>query len=459
MKGSRGVIDFFLALVFAMSTSGSVRAEEDVRKMIEDMRAQIEFLTNRVNELEKQVQTENKKKEPLPKQTADAPAEDQPKPVTVGDIKGAYKIPGTDTSLAVGGYVKLDAIYNSVSVGGSGGSNNADYFLVASSIPVGDRDAEDDQVTFHARESRFWLKSHTPTDRGPLGTYLELDFFAFQAPGDERVSNSFAPRLRHAYGQWGHFLAGQTWSTFMNVAALPELNDFGGPVGRVFVRQPQIRWTQPLMSGDLRSDMQFALEAPESTLTDSLGMRVTPDDDRVPDTIVRVNLAGAFGEVSLAGMLRQIRSDSGGNGDEAFGGAINLTGRINTTDLDTLRFMFAYGNALGRYTTLNLFNDGAIDANGNIELFNVYNGVLAYQHWWSPNWRSTLAVGIARAGDYPDFVPETVSKEARSVHVNLLWSPLLQTTFGLEYIFARRELDNGDAGDLHRVQFSSRINF
>ncbi len=50
----------------------------------------------------------------------------------------------------------------------------------------------------------------------------------------------------------------------MNVKELPELNDFGRPVGRIFVRQPKIRWTQPL---DTESDLMFLIESPETTLT------------------------------------------------------------------------------------------------------------------------------------------------------------------------------------------------
>ncbi|MCK7579327.1 MAG: porin [Chromatiales bacterium] len=161
------------------------------------------------------------------------------RPVTVGDVKGSFKIPGTDTSLAFGGYVKVDAIYNSVS---TGADRIADQFLIPPAIPVGSSTrGEHSELTLTARESRLWLKSFTPTVWGDLNTYLEMDFYA-DDPIDERVTNPHGPRLRHAYGTLGNLLGGQTWSTFMNVAALPELNDFGGPVGQIFVRQPLIRW-------------------------------------------------------------------------------------------------------------------------------------------------------------------------------------------------------------------------
>ena len=80
---------------------------------------------------------------------------------------------------------------------------------------------------------------------------MEGDFFG--AAGNESVSNSNGLRVRHAYGTLGGLLAGQTWTTFSDVAAYPETVDFGGPVGVIFARQAQVRWTQPFTGGHGRS--------------------------------------------------------------------------------------------------------------------------------------------------------------------------------------------------------------
>ena len=441
-------ITLFLVLI-ALSIPSVYASEEALIKTVKDLSAQVEMLTARLQQLEQKLD----EKEHVSSQII-AEEQIENKKVDVGDIKGSIKIPGTDTSLAIGGYAKLDVIYNSRSVGGSGGSNLGDQMLVPGSIPVQNKEDEEDQITFHVRQSRFWLKSFTPTEWGDLNTYLEMDFFAFQSPGDERVSNSYSPRLRHAFGSMGRFLAGQTWTTFMNVKALPELNDFGGPVGRIFIRQPQIRWTQPI--GD-NSDWMVAIESPESTLTNIIGERETPDDDNFPDIITRVNLHRSWGSISLAGMVRNIQINSQDDSN-AFGGAVSLAGRIKTIERDDLRFMLNYGNVLGRYASSNLFNDGAINAQGEIELFNQYGGFAAYRHWWDDSWRSTIAYGFSYA-DNVNFVPETVSQWAQSAQLNLLWSPLPQTSFGLEYTYASRDLENNDNGQLHRIQFSSIFHF
>lgn len=439
---------FFVLMGLLMPSAQA--ADEELQQIVKELRRQVEMLTTRLQQLEQRLN----QKEIIPGK-ANPQLQIENKTVEVGDTKGSIKIPGTETSLAIGGYVKLDVIYNSQSVGGSGGSNLGDQMLQPGSIAVKSDDTENDQITFHARQSRFWLKSYTPTEWGDLNTYMEMDFFAFQSPGNERVSNSYSPRLRHAFGSLGGFLAGQTWTTFMNVEALPELNDFGGPVGRIFVRQPQIRWTQPLYGDEL--EWMVAIESPESTLTNINGDRETPDDDHFPDMITRFNLYRSWGTISLAGMVRNIQSDSQ-NDSDTFGAAVSLAGRIKTIHRDDLRFMLNYGNVLGRYASSNLFNDGAINGQGEIELFKQYGGFLAYRHWWHNNWRSTIAYGFSYA-DNVSFVPETVSQWAQSAQFNLLWSPLPQTTLGLEYTYASRELENNESGNLHRIQFSSVFRF
>lgn len=371
---------------------------------------------------------------------------------------GSLQIPGTNTTLAIGGMIKLDVLFSSVSAGGAGGSNSGDQFLLPSAIPVGSATDENGQITFHPRSSRFFLKTDTATDWGALGTYIECDFFQFTAPGDERVSNGYAPQLRHAYARFGHLLAGQTWSTFMTPAALPEVNDYVGPVSAVFVRQPQVRWSQPL--GPFTLDA--GLESPESTLRTSDAKRLTPDDDQIPDVAVKLGSAGPWGEVALAGVFRQLRSDGAvvpGVEDSAIAGGVNVSGRVRTFGLDDVRFVGVWGSGLGRYIGLNVFDDGAIDAEGHLEAIPVYGGFLAYRHWWTETWRSSVAYGYLADDPDPGSVPETTSSEVQSVHANVMWSPITPVTFGLEYVWATRSLESGDHGDLNRVTFAAKFTF
>jgi hypothetical protein len=439
----------------AMSMATVPAFGETTEEALQILKAEAKVLNQRIEQLERRLEQESAARTPPEPKAVSQKTEAS----RVPESRRPLEIPEADISVTVGGRVKLDTIFNTVSVGGPGGSNLGDTALFPELIPVGKRH-EDNQTSFSARESRLWVKSHAPTGYGNLNAYLEIDFSTSQAlpgdrPGNERATNSYSPRLRHAYGTFGNLLVGQTWSTFMNAGAFPETNDANGPVGQIDVRQAQIRWTEPFDWGDV----QIALENPETTLTDPGGVRATPDDDRFPDLALKLSHQGDWGQWSLAGLLREIRSDGGTASDEAFGGAVSLAGRIKTFGQDNLRFNLNYGNALGRYIALNAFNEGDIDAAGRVELSDVYGGFLAYQHWWGPRLRSTLAYSIAGADNDLTRVPATVTEWVESYHANLLWSPVLQATFGLEYIHARRELENGQDGELDRVQFSAIYNF
>ena len=166
----------------------------------------------------------------------------RPDVVTGGATKGSFRLPGSNTSVTLGGYAKLDAVFSDPS---AGVDSKGDLFLDPTTIAVGPAAGlgEHNEVKFGARESRLFVKTSTPTALGDLATHVEFDFYG--ADGNESVSNSHGLRLRHAYGVLGHLLAGQTWTNFMDPATLPETLDFGGPVGQIFDRQAQVRWTQP----------------------------------------------------------------------------------------------------------------------------------------------------------------------------------------------------------------------
>jgi hypothetical protein len=482
--GRNGVI---LIVSWASFVSPTLADDPELKALILELRSQVIKLTDRVSVLEHELREERVKRETAaaevvktyeaaPKLTetdigevgttvtdtdqvlrvpeTTVAAKPEPKPVVIGDVKGTFKIPGTNTSLGFGGYVKLDTIYNSVS---AGANSFSDQLYFPGLVPL-KGEGERNKLTFSPRETRIWFKSLTPSIWGDINTYVELDFYAFQSPGDQVVSNSYAPRMRHAFGTLGPFLVGQTWSTFMNVAALPELMDFGAPAGRVFIRQPLLRWTQPVTIGSVAADIQLAVEQPESVLTLPDGATLDMDNDRAPDTVVRLNFNPTWGALSIAGMVRQIRYSDQSSNSAAWGGAISVGGKIRTFGFDNISFHASYGNALGRYTSFSAFNDGIVDAQGTVRLLNIFSGFAAYQHWWNSMWRSSIAYGYATA-DNPLFAPGTANDWVQSAHVNLLWSPFIQTTFGFEYMYAVRKIQSGVSGDLQRVMFSSKLNF
>ena len=442
-----------LCIVMSMNAVGDDTTADPI---VRELREELTRLKARVETLERQLEGVERSRLEANKETPVEPV------VARGAAQKAVPPPATasaaafeSSAVSVGGRLKVDAIFNSNSVGGSSGDNLADLLLIPGAIPVAGA-GEADQMSLSVRNSRLWLKSYTPTERGNLASYFEVDFFASGSSGNERVSNGYTPRLRHAYGEWGSWLVGQTFTTFMNVSAYPETNDEDGPVGVINVRQPQVRWTRAWRWGEA----QLALEEPESTLVDVRGMRIAPDDDRVPDIVGKLVFLGDWGQWSIAGLLREIRVDGvagPGTDDTAVGGALGIGGRIRTYDRDNVRFMATAGNAVGRYLSFNLFESGLIDTSGHIDLHTATGGFVAYQHWWSPTWRSNLSFGAAFVDR--DIAMAGLTESAYSVHANLLWSPVLKATLGLEWIHAERELEGGADGALNRLQFTTLYKF
>jgi hypothetical protein len=463
-------------------------AEDDVLGLLKELKAQVQELKKqvgqsnaRISELEKerqqyyagQQQTGGKPNlaqspnmppvaENMSGKMSDKPA------VMMGDIKGTFKIPGTDTSVGLGGYVKTDLLLNSV---GAGRDRLGDQQLILSQIPVGGAPGEHSQMVFHAKESRLWFKSFTPSSWGDINTYLEMDFY-----GDPAVY-TYTPRVRHVYGSIGNFLAGQAWTTFLNVASLPDILDVGGSAGAVSnLRQPLVRWTQPFLWVGAPMELQMALEAPRSRLwvdnrlepssvsgsgnPNSDAYITTPNADRYPDLVTRINFNPDWGNVSLAALGRQVRySNATGFQKDAWAGSVSLAGKINSIGLDNIRFMTHYGNGSGRYlTTPNTFADAALSSRGSLDLVGAYGAMLSYQHWWDKQWRSSITYGFAQA-DQPNYVNSVLNRQVQSIHANLLWSPISQAMMGMEYSYATRELLDGRDGDLQRLQFSARYNF
>jgi hypothetical protein len=53
----------------------------------------------------------------------------------------------------------------------------------------------------------------------------------------------------------------------------------------------------------------------------------------------------------------------------------------------------------------------------------------------------------------------SANRGAESLHANLVWSPVPQANLGVEYIAAKREIQGGLTGTLHRVQTSAQYFF
>jgi hypothetical protein len=349
-----------------------------------------------------------------------------------------------------GGYIKADLIYSDFGGDSVSGSSAGRDFYFPSTIPVGD--AGESYVDLHAKESRINFKSTHDLDNGTkMTTFVEVDFL-LSGQGDERVSNSFAPRLRHAFFTYNKWLFGQTWMTFFNVGALPENLDFIGPAeSTIFGRQTMIRYTS--------GPWQFAIENPETTITAyGGGERIVADDNLVPDLVGRFNLDRDWGNFTVAAILRELSYENASTGidDSETGYGISLSGKFEIGERDDFRWMASTGNGLGRYIGLNTANAAVLDEDGNLHAIYSTGMFGSYRHFWNEKWRSNLTLGYLTVDNDVELTGTGVTSEAKSVHLNLIYSPQPRMDFGIEFLYADREEESGADGDLTRVQFSAK---
>lgn len=371
--------------------------------------------------------------------TGQAPAQGGPKVVEEGLFPKSIGIPGTDLSLAIGGYVKVDFIQDFSGIGDA-------YEFKTNSIPVDGSSAADQsgRTTIHARETRFNLDLRSNgTGRHHFRTFVEGDFY-----GD---GNAF--RMRHAYGEFGPILGGQTWSTFQDISARGLTIDFEGPDGEVFVRQAMIRFTHRI---DEHWTVAVAAENPSpqfavpGTLTGSARAAM-------PDLPGYVRYQRGAGHVQVAGLVRQLRFDgTGDTGDTAGAGwGLNTTFVFPIREGYQLLGQFAIGEGTGRYieglSGQNL--DAVLTSTGSLQGVRTQSGNLGYIHKWSATVKSGLNVSTSYVED-DAALPSTAINRLMDVRGNVVWTPYRLVDFGGEVLYGQRRNRDGSKGDAWRFQFA-----
>jgi hypothetical protein len=360
-----------------------------------------------------------------------------------------------ETDIDFGGFVKLDMMVSDYTDGQAPSSGSiARQQYIPSLTPVGGEG--DDMVTdFHARQSRFFLTTDTELDNGETLTgHIQMDFM-LTPDGDQRISNSYSPRLRHAFLKYGKWTFGQTWSNFQDLNILAESVDFIGITdGIIFNRQAQIRYT----SGGFSA----SIENPETTVTPAGGGRIVSSDGFMPDVTFKYTGKSDNLTWQASALLRQLTYDVTQTGDDetTFGYGLSF-GAKYTFGMDDIRASITTGSGLGRYLGLNTWNDAYIDGNGELEAIDSTGISFAYRHFWTEKVRSNIVYSrgwadndeelLALAGDMTEYT--------QRLAFNVMYSPASNLTFGAEISQANRETEANVDGDLNRLQLMAMYKF
>jgi DcaP outer membrane protein len=343
---------------------------------------------------------------------------------------GTFKIPGTNTTLKLNGYVQFDATFD-VS-GRIGDIENWDWASIVAAQPLdGTADGEKvGQLYFTARTTRVGLSTTTPTDAGAVGTRIEGDFNGPNGFQGQTFTNSVVFRLRHAYGTFGNLLVGQTWTNFLDLASYPDTVDFNGPGSIALIRQPQIRYTFGLPSN---LGLTLALENPRNGQVGRY----------IPDVTAALSTSGKWGTAALRLMTNQYRVNGDGTGapKQGFGGALSGSFKVGG---DTLVAHVVGGQGLGRYLFNGLANFWGDNAAGEFTLWQALAYHVGYTHNWNATVRSNLVFSQAFFGENGIVVGVDGwsglenNKSVTQAFLNTFWSFAKNAEFGIEYAYGLR---------------------
>ena len=362
------------------------------------------------------------------------------------------------TQADVYGFVMLDMGYQTK-------QNDPAWFdvLRPTKLPAVDNEfGEDGRWFAGVRQTRFGIKTTTPSAMGDVKTQFEWELFGVGVDAGQTTI-----RLRHAYGELGKFGFGQTWSPFMDIDVFPNSIEYWGPNGMAFFRNVQARWMP--IQGDTR--MTIALERPGASADQGVVSDIIGGDVQgrfpLPDLSAEYRKAITPGYIEVAGIVRQMKWDDTNPAGPDFSGDATGWGLNLSTNLKAgrgvIRASFVYGEGIENY-----MNDAPVDigvetdpgAPGGINGVALpVTGISAfYDITWNEKWTSTA--GYSRVDiDNSDLQGGAAFKTGQYGLANLLFHPVKDVMMGGEVQWGDRENNNGFTSDDLRFQFSARYNF
>jgi len=233
-------------LLFHPATAGAQSAEA---QKIERLERQTELLQRQLKEIQEELARTRKRTEKVEAKVEAAPAHYSAPPPMV--TKGPLPPPPPErVKVTLGGFIAAETVWRQHNM-----VNDIGTAFATTPYPFSPLYNEHE---FHgtARQSRISLLIEGNIDPyQKLSGFYESDFLGVGNTSNYNQSNSWAPRLRHAYftydnSGWGfHILAGQTWSllTQNQVGITPRKEnipltiDANYVVGFNYIRQWQIR--------------------------------------------------------------------------------------------------------------------------------------------------------------------------------------------------------------------------
>lgn len=360
------------------------------------------------------------------------------------DFPGSWPMFGSDIRMKIGGYVKVDALYD------VDGTLDKTQFLM-STIPVEGQPEYDNHgyFSFFSRETRFNIDVRRIGDgKVPLKLFIEGDFW----------SEGNRLRLRHAYIAAGDFIIGQTWTTLSILESLPFMIDFAAGDALFGGRTTQIRYQK-----NVKENLKLAL-ALESL--DYLGIENSSDlpgqpSAQLPLFAARLDYSWTTGLFVIGSSVGQLRWDGGANGTSlALQVDAVIAGRqyIGKNNYVTWNVSAGYGSGENIMAFAGSSANAVLTPDGKLETIPSFAAVLGFMHKWTEKFSSNLTYAYGWL-ETPETRTPLALKDGGIGHVNLIYRPYKSFSGGVEYIWGAQRTTDDSYGSASRIQAMVKFEF
>jgi hypothetical protein len=448
-----------IALLLSLAARGALQAQEQPSQTpdMQQMQKRLEHLEKELQDLKQQMTAAAE----LSKQAVPGPSIEVSTDTRQAEERSEQAKPSGSINLY--GFAMLDSGYNFGAISPNWFDTERPTQLPAFAGEFGPSGS----TFWGVRQTRFGVKSFTPTSVGDLKTIFEFELFG---TGVDAGQTTF--RLRHAWGELGHFGAGQTWSPFMDIDVFPNSLEYWGPNGMVFFRNVQVRWT-PIQGA---SNVVIALERPgasadQGVYSDRVELQNIAPQFKWPDLSGHARLAREWGYVQVGAIVRKIawvdtsKTSPFNLSGTAIGWGVNVSSNVNFTKNDIGRFQVVYGHAIENY-----MNDAPVDIGAQHNPTNPVTpvkgvglpvlGVVAFlDHNWSERFSTSVGYSLVNIDNSNAQNPSDFHQGHYALG-NLLFHPVKQVTMGGEFQWGRRaNFTDGFNYNDYKMQFSFRYDW
>lgn len=330
------------------------------------------------------------------------------------------------------------------------GSTTGNNFPVYS-IPTTDSPYDESRFLIDASCSRMYIDVTQKTESvGDIRFYMEGDF----------VGSGYVIRLRQAHLTVKNILFGQTWSLMTDPAANTPTVDIQGVTSRTFFRTPMIAYHNSIC-GNLSYGLSAEFPSVSMTAQDDLKQAL----NNMPDFLGYLQTKGSMGHLRATAVWRTMSYSyvPTTSVEHLNGWGVQLSGSLKATSALTLYGQGIVGEGIARY-----INDLSAQSLDLVESYTSdYDMATLPMNGFSLGFRVQLTDEYAFASSYSqtnitedgDYITDSSYKRGDYLSTVLFYYPAPNLSFGLEYLYGRRQNYDNTQGEAQRLNLMARYAF